>query len=226
MLLIKKEKYALIIDFVFAVSGAAASGKTAFCKNLERYLNDRQINTVHIPLDGFLLDRKTRRGRKLSGYNPESTDMPFLIETMKKLIYDGREINLPLYDHNTGKHSGFKLIGPGQVIILDGITSLHYEIRERFTNFNIFLYSDDLVMRGLRLLGDMEERGYSVFETLPIFFYVRAITSILTPMPAGGYYYIYLRPLKNTQFCSSSRKAIRLRRINRRNILNISRIKI
>ena len=34
------------------------------------------------------------------------------------------------------------------------------------------------------------------------------------------------RPLQNVQFCSSSRKAIRLRQINRRNILNISRIKI
>jgi uridine kinase len=98
----KKKEYAPEINFVFAVSGAAALGKTAFCKNLERYLNDLWINTVHIPLDGFLLDRKTRRHRKLSGYNPESTDMPFLIETMKKLIYDGREINLPLYDHNTG----------------------------------------------------------------------------------------------------------------------------
>ena len=162
----KKKEYAPEINFVFAVSGAAALGKTAFCKNLARYLNDRRINTVHIPLDGFLLDRQTRQDRKLSGYNPESTDMPFLIETMKKLIYDGREINLPLYDHNTGKHNGFKLISPAQVIILDGIMSLHYEIRERFTNFNIFLYSDDLLMRGLRLLVDMEERGYSVFEAL------------------------------------------------------------
>jgi len=162
----KKEKYAPIIDFVFAVSGAAALGKTEFCKNLERYLNDHRINTVHIPLDGFLLDRKTRQDRKLSGYNPESTDMPLLIETMKELIYDGREINLPLYDHRTGKHSGFKSISPGKVIILDGIMSLHYEIRERFTNFNIFFYSDDLVMRGLRLLVDMEERGYSVFEAI------------------------------------------------------------
>jgi len=33
-----------------------------------------------------------------------------------------------------------------------------------------------------------------------------------------------MRPLKNAQFCSNSRKAIRLRRINHRNICNISRI--
>ena len=44
--------------------------------------------------------------------------------------------------------------------------SLHYEIREIFTNFNIFFYADDLVMRGLRLLVDLKERGYSVFEAL------------------------------------------------------------
>ena len=74
----KKEKYAPIIGFVFAVSGAAALGKTAFCKNLES-LSERPPDkycayTIH--LDGFLLDRKTRQDRKLSGYNPESTDMP------------------------------------------------------------------------------------------------------------------------------------------------------
>ena len=190
----KKKEYAPEINFVFAVSGAAALGKSAFCKNLARYLNDLWINTVHIPLDGFLLDRKTRQDRKLSGYNPESTAMPLLIETMKKLIYDGREINLPLYDHNTGKHSGFKLIGPGQVIILDGIMSLHYEIRERFTNFNIFLYSDDLVMRGLRLLANLFcEFTYFCWQAKRVVCFVKKMGSnLLLPLTKTVLYFSYM----------------------------------
>jgi uridine kinase len=162
----RRKEYSPEINFVFAVSGAAALGKTTFCKNLTGFLNDNGVKTEHIPLDGFMLDRKTRQGRKLSGYNPQSTDIPLLIKTMKDLIYNGKEAKLPLYDHKTGKHSGFRPITPCRAIILDGIMSLHYEIRKMFTNFNIFFHSDDLVMRGLRLLVDMEERGYSVFEAL------------------------------------------------------------
>ena len=162
----KRKEYSPEIDFVFAVSGAAALGKTTFCKNLTGFLNDNGVKTEHIPLDGFMLDRKTRQDRKLSGYNPQSTDIPLLSKTMKELIYNGKEVKLPLYDHKTGEHGGFRTITPCRVIILDGIMSLHYEIREMFTNFNIFFHSDDLIMRGLRLLVDMEERGYSVFEAL------------------------------------------------------------
>jgi phosphoribulokinase len=162
----RKKEYSSEINFVFAVSGAAALGKTTFCINLERFLNDNGVKTKHIPLDGFMLDRKTRQDRRLSGYNPQSTDMPLLIKTMKELIYNGREVKLPIYDHKTGEHNDFKPILPCRVIILDGIMSLHYEIREIFTNFNIFFYADDLVMRGLRLLVDLDERGYSVFEAL------------------------------------------------------------
>ncbi len=162
----RRKEYARKVEFVFGVSGAAALGKTTFCKSLAEYLNDNGVKTEHLPLDGFMLDRTTRQEMKLSGYNPQSTDIPLLINTMKELIYNGREVKLPLYDHQTGKHNGFKPITPCQVIILDGIMSLHYEIREIFTNFNIFFYADDLVMRGLRLLVDLNERGYSVFEAL------------------------------------------------------------
>ena len=162
----RRKEYAPEIDFVFAVSGAAALGKTTFCKNLAGFLNNNGVKTEHIPLDGFMLDRTTRQDRKLSGYNPQSTDIPLLINTMKELIYNGREVKLPLYDHKTGEHSSFKPISPCRAIILDGIMSLHYEIREIFANFNIFFYADDLVMRGLRLLVDLKERGYSVFEAL------------------------------------------------------------
>ena len=162
----RRQEYSPDIDFVFAVSGAAALGKTTFCKNLAQFLNDNGVKTEHIPLDGFMLDRPTRQKRELSGYNPQSTDIPLLINTMKELIYNGTEVKLPLYDHQTGNHDGFKPISPCRVIILDGIMSLHYEIREIFTNFNIFFYAEDLVMRGLRLLVDLNERSYSVFEAL------------------------------------------------------------
>ena len=44
----RRKAYAPEIDFVFAVSGAAALGKTTFCKNLTGFLNDNGVITEHI----------------------------------------------------------------------------------------------------------------------------------------------------------------------------------
>jgi len=117
----RRTQYASGMDFVLAVSGAAASGKTSFCQGLVNYLAGKEFSAVHLPLDGYLLDREIRNRRNLSGYDPRSSDLPAMIDQMKAFIYEGRSIN--------------------------------------FT-------SDDIVIRGLRLRVDMEERGYSVFQAL------------------------------------------------------------
>jgi len=161
-----KASYADGTNFVLAVSGAAASGKTTFCRGMVDYLTNRNLSTVHVPLDGYLLDRETRNTRKLSGYDPQSSDLPRIIDQMKTLIYAGKPVDIPIYDHRTGNHKSSRCITPAQVVILDGIMSLQYEMRERFSNLNIFFTSDDITIRGLRLLVDMDERGYSVFQAL------------------------------------------------------------
>lgn len=162
----RRVEYAKGTNFVLAVSGAAASGKTTFCKGMVDYLRNQDLNAVHVPLDGYLLDRETRNKQKLSGYDPKSSDIPRMIDHMKTLIYAGKSIDLPIYDHKKGNHRLSRCIKPAEVIILDGIMSLQFEMRERFPNLNIFFASKDIVIRGLRLLVDMKERGYSVFQAL------------------------------------------------------------
>ena len=159
-------RYAPETAFVLAVSGAAASGKTMFCRNMVDFLADRGISAVHVPLDGYLLDRKIRDRRGLSGYDPQSSDMSKMIAQMKTLIHKGKAIDLPVYNHQTGTHDSPRRIQHARVILLDGIMSMQYEIRERFPNLSIFFTSEDIVIRGLRLLVDMQERGYTVFQAL------------------------------------------------------------
>ena len=152
--------------FVLAISGAAASGKTMFCRHMVDFLADRGVSAIHVPLDGYLLDRKIRDGRGLSGYDPQSSDMSKMIAQMKTLIYEGKPIDLPVYNHQTGTHDSPQRIQHARVILLDGIMSMQYEMRERFPNLNIFFTSEDIVIRGLRLMVDMQERGYTVFQAL------------------------------------------------------------
>jgi uridine kinase len=162
----RKVQYSPKTDFVLAVSGAAACGKTSFCQGMVDYLAGQDISAVHVPLDGYLLDRDARRSRNLSGYDPRSSNLPMMVDQMKTFIFEGRSIHLPIYDHKSGNHQQPRRIEPARVVILDGIMSLHHEVRERFPNLNIFFTSDDIVIRGLRLKVDMEERGYSIFQAL------------------------------------------------------------
>ena len=159
-------RYASKTAFVLAVSGAAASGKTMFCRQMVEFLANRGVSAVHVPLDGYLLDRKIRDRQGLSGYDPQSSDMPQMIRQMRTLIHEGKPIDLPVYNHQTGTHDPPRRIQHARVILLDGIMSMNYEIRERFPNLNIFFTSEDIVIRGLRLLVDMQERGYTVFQAL------------------------------------------------------------
>lgn len=162
----RRAQYSFGTDFVVAVSGAAASGKTSFCQGMVDYLAGQDISAVHVPLDGYLLDRDARKSRNLSGYDPRSSDLPAMVDQMKTFIFEGRPIQLPIYDHKNGNHQPPRRVEPTRVIILDGIMSLQHEMRERFPNLNIFFTSDDIVIRGLRVQVDMEERGYSVFQAL------------------------------------------------------------
>lgn len=159
-------KYAPETAYVLAVSGAAASGKTMFCRHMVDFLVDRGVSAVHVPLDGYLLERKIRDKRGLSGYNPRSADMAQMIAQMKTLIYEGKSIELPVYNHQTGTHDAPRRIQHARTIILDGIMSMQSEMRKRFPNLNIFFTSEDIIIRGLRFLVDMEERGYTVFQAL------------------------------------------------------------
>ncbi len=160
------ERYTPGLSFVLSISGGAASGKTMFCRQMVEFLSGRRVTAVHVPLDGYLLDRETRRRRGLSGYDPRSSDLPAIIAHLKSLIYDGESIQIPIYNHETGTHEPARQIQPAAVVLLDGIMSMQYEVRERFSNLGIFLTSEDIVIRGLRLLVDMQERGYTVFQAL------------------------------------------------------------
>ena len=162
----KNPNYYPDIMAVVAVSGAAALGKTSLCKNLKAEFELADLSANHIQLDGYLRGRKERVAEGISGYDPRSTRLGPLLEDLQNLIFNGKSIAAPTYDHEIGDSGKTEDIGPKKVLILDGIMSLHYEIRQQFTNLNLFLYAEDLTMRGLRLKVDMEERDYTVFQAL------------------------------------------------------------
>ena len=122
-------RYAPETAYVLAVSGAAASGKTMFCRHMVDFMADRGVSAVHVPLDGYLLDRKIRDRQGLSGYDPQSSDMTQMIAQMKTLIQEGKPIDLPVYNHQTGTHDSPRRIHHAKALLLDGIMSMQSEMR-------------------------------------------------------------------------------------------------
>ncbi len=158
--------YAGSISYVVAVSGAAALGKTEFCKKLKGYFEEKNYSTIHIELDGYLKSRKERVSEKISGYDPNATRFTNLINDLSQLLKGGKPTNIPYYDHKLGKITKTIKAIPQAVVILDGIVALHYEIRNNFPGYNIFLSADDITMKGFRIDVDINERRYNIFDAL------------------------------------------------------------
>lgn len=169
-----KKEYSSAIKTVISVSGAAAVGKTTFCKGLQAFLTNKGYNATHVQLDGYVKTREERKkiqisdapGKKLSGYNPKASNMNQLIKDMQDIVYNGKTIQIPIYDHSTGKTDMSMTARPSEIIILDGIMSLQDEIRTKFTTFSVFLYSDEATLKELRLQADILDRGYSRSDAL------------------------------------------------------------
>jgi uridine kinase len=160
------DRYGGDIRTVVAVSGAAALGKSHLCARLVDRLSEIGIQAQHIELDGYLLNREVRNKKRLSGYDPLSTDLSSLVSDMTFIIKKGKERPVPTYDHATGTHGDPKPVLPCRVIVLDGIASMHYEVRDAFTDFRVFLHAEELAMRSLRLHADVTGRGYSFYRAL------------------------------------------------------------
>ena len=79
---------------------------------------------------------------------------------MNSLIFDGKSTDIRLYSEDDEEITA--RVEPSEIIILDGVISLHYEIRMNYPNFKIFLYSDEPTLKSLRFLTDIQERGYSI----------------------------------------------------------------
>ena len=174
-------------SLVVGISGAAALGKTtlarnlrSLARNLRSFLQSHGISAVHVPLDGYLFNRKTRRTMKVdedastgkprhspgvSGYNPVASRTGPMKKDLAALIHRREAVLVPTYSHQTGDYGPGLKVKPQDVIILDGIMALHGKIAE-LVDLGVFMFSTPLFTRAFRLLVDMTERKYTVFEAL------------------------------------------------------------
>lgn len=145
------------IPLMVAICGAADLGKSYLSAQLAETLCLEGIETSHLPLDSFLMNRSDRIKNKISGYQPEAYDVP----SMKKIFRQfkaGTPLQFRPYDHTSGKQKAEPVtVDPSQVLLLDGLHSMHPTINADI-GLSFFIYTSDDRLREIRRQADLVKR--------------------------------------------------------------------
>lgn len=172
---------------IVLIAGPSSSGKTTFSKRLSVQLIACGLKPVAISMDDYFLDRdKTPKDEK-GEYDFESVyalNIP-LLERQLQDLFDGKEVELPKYNFQTGKSelSGTKLqIDHRTIIVMEGIHALNPKLTENISDvlkFKIYVSAlttillddhnniptrDNRLLR--RIVRDYKYRGYPARETI------------------------------------------------------------
>lgn len=169
------------------ISGPSSSGKTTFSKRLSIQLVACGLKPFSFSMDEYFVDREKTPRDKNGEYDFESVDaldIPLLSQHLQTL-FDGKEIELPKYNFQTGKSelSGKKVkLTDRNIIIMEGIHGLNPKLTSSINDvlkFKIYVSalttilldghnhiptSDNRLLR--RIVRDYRYRGYSAVDTI------------------------------------------------------------
>lgn len=173
------------MPFVIRISGYSALGKST----IARQLADSFTSAVIIPTDSYMLDREERRARDItSGDDPQTIDFAGLHRDVDQLA-SGNAVTIRLYNHQTGKHEGTKLLTPSNIIIIEGASALYDEIKILHPSISIFLDADDDTKIKHRHDVNVNERGYTEEQFLTALpGYLEAYKKFIQPSMANADY--------------------------------------
>lgn len=146
---------------IIAVCGAADLGKSYLSSMLVNAINELGVTAGHVTLDSFMLNREDRISKEISGYEPEAYDFFSLTAELEKFT-NGQGLSFFPYNHSTGKKErGSVSIRSCDVLIVDGLHSMH-ETLNSFITKSLFVYTDDALLRKIRLEADLVKRKQSI----------------------------------------------------------------
>lgn len=120
------------------------------------------MDNYYLPLDQQALDAKGIVNFDL----PTALDQPKLQKDLQELIA-GRPIEVREYFFNVqGNKSSLLTIQPSELIIVEGLFTLHYPSVFSALDFSIFVDVDHAIQLDRRIYRDQETRGYKRHEII------------------------------------------------------------
>jgi uridine kinase len=145
---------------LIGIAGASGSGKTSAAASIINSLELDKVLTIQE--DSYYKDlsdipfaeRKTRNFD-----HPDAFDHDLLAEHLLQLL-NGEAVSQPIYDyklHTRSKET--KTVGPGTLIILEGILVLSNAQLRKLMDYRVFVETPLDICLARRLKRDMKERG-------------------------------------------------------------------
>jgi uridine kinase len=144
--------------FLAAICGWADTGKSALTAQLRAALTAHGVEADSISTDDFMRDRAERNALGVNGYDFRSLDVHALRGAIARFV-NREPFGVHPYDNRTGtRNPQPKTVLPVQVLIVEGIHSLHVSIAEQIA-LKVFIDSDEATLRHLRYRGNVQKRG-------------------------------------------------------------------
>ncbi|MDJ0718665.1 MAG: phosphoribulokinase [Prochloraceae cyanobacterium] len=142
---------------ILGVAGDSGSGKTTYCNGIRRLLGLDLVSTICT--DGY--HKEDREQRKKSGrlpLDPDANHLNLLTEHLAALK-EGKSVDIPIYNHATGKFDPPRPFYPTPIIVLEGLHALYPQLIP-WLDFCIFVDPDYAVKWQWKWERDIKRRGH------------------------------------------------------------------
>jgi len=144
------------------IMGPGAIGKSFLSGQLVAILNEKQIKSVHIDLDGFMLEKSIRDEMGgISGYNPDGFEICLANEVLGNLITNSCPQTIKVYNKATSQRDKTISIQPASVYIIEGPITFYTDFINYSNVLKLFLTADKQVQLHNRIKREKAEIGYS-----------------------------------------------------------------
>lgn len=149
---------------LIGVAGDSGCGKSTFLRRLTDLFGEDFVTVICLD-DYHCLDRKQRKETGITALDPRANNFDLMAEQMKALK-EGRAIDKPIYNHETGLLDPAERIEPNHVIVIEGLHPLYDERVRELLDFSVYLDISDEVKIAWKIQRDMAERGHRYEDVL------------------------------------------------------------
>ena len=148
--------------FIIGVAGDSGSGKTTFTNSIRQIFGSEMVATITLD-DYHKFDRSERRRLGVTPLNPDANNLEQLEKDVTRLK-EGRDIQKPVYNHETGTFDSPVAFKAKKIVILEGLHPLYTPNLRKLLDFSIFVDPAKEVKYEWKRQRDTGQRGYSSAE--------------------------------------------------------------
>ncbi|TAG95444.1 MAG: phosphoribulokinase [Oscillatoriales cyanobacterium] len=149
---------------LIGVAGDSGCGKSTFLRRLTDLFGEDFVTVICLD-DYHCLDRKQRKETGITALDPRANNFDLMYEQMKALK-EGRGIDKPIYNHETGLLDPPEWVEPNHVIVIEGLHPLYDQRVRELIDFSVYLDISDEVKIAWKIQRDMAERGHRYEDVL------------------------------------------------------------